>query len=157
MTSLVALVRCFIRHSKCRKSFDRQLRLNCSVMNPFSPFYIAEVLHFSRDRDPPSICIYTHVQKLSVSACPRSHSTPKLAASRITSVSSSPNTPSALIQYETSVFFLALQLAPFAPPASPSSDLDILRSLGISEYPGDFIAAGFLTWDDLLDIIEAEL
>jgi hypothetical protein len=34
---------------------------------------------------------------------------------------------------------------------------DILRSLGISEYLGGFIAAGFLTWTDLLDITEAEL
>ncbi|KFZ00734.1 hypothetical protein V500_00961 [Pseudogymnoascus sp. VKM F-4518 (FW-2643)] len=33
----------------------------------------------------------------------------------------------------------------------------ILRSLGISEYLGDFIAAGFFTWNDLLDITEAEL
>ncbi|KFX94640.1 hypothetical protein O988_06177 [Pseudogymnoascus sp. VKM F-3808] len=34
---------------------------------------------------------------------------------------------------------------------------DILHSLGISEYLGSFIAAGFLTWTDLLDITEAEL
>ncbi|KFY95261.1 hypothetical protein V498_03447 [Pseudogymnoascus sp. VKM F-4517 (FW-2822)] len=34
---------------------------------------------------------------------------------------------------------------------------DILRSLGISEYLDGFIAAGFLTWTDLLDITEAEL
>ncbi|KFZ24334.1 hypothetical protein V502_01185 [Pseudogymnoascus sp. VKM F-4520 (FW-2644)] len=34
---------------------------------------------------------------------------------------------------------------------------DIVRSLGISEYLGDFIAAGFFTWDDLLDITVAEL
>lgn len=29
--------------------------------------------------------------------------------------------------------------------------------MGISAYLGDFIAAGFLTWDNLLDITEAEL
>ena len=29
--------------------------------------------------------------------------------------------------------------------------------MGISEYLGDFIAVGFLTWDDLLDITEVEL
>jgi hypothetical protein len=29
--------------------------------------------------------------------------------------------------------------------------------MGISEYLGDFTAAGFLTWDDLLDITEVEL
>ncbi|KFY50476.1 hypothetical protein V495_00239 [Pseudogymnoascus sp. VKM F-4514 (FW-929)] len=34
---------------------------------------------------------------------------------------------------------------------------DILHSLGISKYLGSFIAAGFLTWTDLLDITEAEL
>jgi hypothetical protein len=33
----------------------------------------------------------------------------------------------------------------------------ILCSLGLSEYFGDFIVAGFWTWDDLLDVTEAEL
>jgi hypothetical protein len=33
---------------------------------------------------------------------------------------------------------------------------DISRSLGISEYLGDFITAGFFAWDDLLDITEIE-
>jgi hypothetical protein len=34
---------------------------------------------------------------------------------------------------------------------------DILFSMGISKYLADFVAAGFLTWDDLLGITEAEL
>lgn len=34
---------------------------------------------------------------------------------------------------------------------------DVLRSLSISQYFDDFIAAGFFTWHDLLDITEAEL
>ncbi len=34
---------------------------------------------------------------------------------------------------------------------------DVMCLLGISDYLGDFIAAGFWTWDDLLDITEAEL
>ncbi|KFY27665.1 hypothetical protein V491_00799 [Pseudogymnoascus sp. VKM F-3775] len=34
---------------------------------------------------------------------------------------------------------------------------DILYSMGIPEYLSDFITAGFLTWDDLLDITEVEL
>ena len=29
--------------------------------------------------------------------------------------------------------------------------------MGISEYLGNFVTAGFSAWDDLLDITEAEL
>jgi hypothetical protein len=41
--------------------------------------------------------------------------------------------------------------------SSMESLTDVLRSLSISQYFDDFIAAGFFTWDDLLDITEAEL
>ena len=41
--------------------------------------------------------------------------------------------------------------------SSMESLTDILHSLGISEYFGGFIAAGFFTWDDLIDITEAEV
>jgi hypothetical protein len=34
---------------------------------------------------------------------------------------------------------------------------DTLRSMGMSEYRKGFIVAGFWTWDDLLNITEAEL
>jgi hypothetical protein len=33
----------------------------------------------------------------------------------------------------------------------------ILRSVAISEYLGDFIAAGFFTWNDLLNITVSHL